>query len=406
MRKTKITILVLLLLAAGIFTNAQVKNDDYAKAVDYLNCKTVELSLKANAEKEDDSKAKGGYENFKNNFPCTENKSAEIIKYLEGIGYSSTANLSKEIDSLKSKPIKEDWKPEDAVEFLSNGVFSDGNYSRISEFAKKRKDNSEFDGYKKDLAKTLFTILGVKPTEISQNSNIQTDEKPKESTPTESEYSFVTLVSWLILVLLVAYVFWNESAMKKVKRSLKILQDRIDASNARINNLQRPQTPAYSSSNTNEINNLRYELDNLKSNYQTLLAKFDQNTRKAETFNRESHESRFVAEPNFEVFYMSTPNKDGTFNKTSAHTTYREGATIYKFTKTIYGDVKFQIDENQSSVNLALAYPEQNIVPVCEAENLYNPNATKIVTVPGGAGKAVLDGDRWKVEQKAVIRYE
>lgn len=107
-----------------------------------------------------------------------------------------------------------------------------------------------------------------------------------------------------------------------------------------------------------------------------------------------------------EVFYLSSPNEDGSFNEKSAHSSYREGASIYKFTKTSQTQAEFQIDERESSVKLALAYPSRHIVPVCEAENAYNAKAAQIITVQGGLGKAMLDGDKWKVLRKALIRYE
>ncbi len=103
-------------------------------------------------------------------------------------------------------------------------------------------------------------------------------------------------------------------------------------------------------------------------------------------------------------FYLSTPNSDGSFNNSSANPSYKEGASIYKFQNTKDNQAKFKIDEHEASVRLALAYPDKNIDPVCDASNAFDPKARKIYTVENGI--AELIGDKWKVTTKARIRYE
>ncbi len=103
-------------------------------------------------------------------------------------------------------------------------------------------------------------------------------------------------------------------------------------------------------------------------------------------------------------FYLSTPNSDGSFNNSSTSPSYKEGASIYKFQNTKENQAKFKIDEHEASVRLALAYPDKNIDPVCDASNAFDPKARKIYTVEPGIAELV--GDKWKVTQKARIRYE
>ena len=104
------------------------------------------------------------------------------------------------------------------------------------------------------------------------------------------------------------------------------------------------------------------------------------------------------------TFYLSTPNADGSFNNSSANASYKEGASIYKFQNIKDNRAKFVIDEHDASVRLALAYPDKNIDPVCDASNAFDPKARKIYTEENGI--AELIGDRWKVITKARIRYE
>ncbi|GHB67208.1 hypothetical protein [Persicitalea jodogahamensis] len=104
------------------------------------------------------------------------------------------------------------------------------------------------------------------------------------------------------------------------------------------------------------------------------------------------------------TFYLSTPNADGSFNNSSANASYKEGASIYKFQNIKGNQAKFKIDEHEASVRLALAYPDKNIDPVCDASNAFDPKARKIYTEENGIAELV--GDRWKVITKARIRYE
>lgn len=104
------------------------------------------------------------------------------------------------------------------------------------------------------------------------------------------------------------------------------------------------------------------------------------------------------------IFFLSTPNSDGSFNNSSANFSFREGASIYKFQNTKDNRAQFKVDERDASVKLALSYPDKNIDPVCDALNAFDPRARKIFTVEPGLAELV--GDRWRVITKARIRYE
>lgn len=104
-------------------------------------------------------------------------------------------------------------------------------------------------------------------------------------------------------------------------------------------------------------------------------------------------------------FYLSTPNSDGSFNNSSANPTYKEGASIYKFQNFKDNRAKFEIDQHDASIKLALAYPDKNIDPVCDAQNAFDPRARRIYTAEPGIAELSSD-NKWKVITKAKIRYE
>ena len=84
--------------------------------------------------------------------------------------------------------------------------------------------------------------------------------------------------------------------------------------------------------------------------------------------------------------------------------TYKEGASIYRFTKVGNNRAKFKIDEREASVKLALTYPDKSIDPVCDAVNAFNPKTKQITTVEDG--EAELLNNKWKISIKAKISYE
>jgi len=121
-----------------------------------------------------------------------------------------------------------------------------------------------------------------------------------------------------------------------------------------------------------------------------------------------SYEQNISSSPSIphqqEVFYLSIPNSDGSFNRSSASQEYKEGASVYRFTQTSYNRATFQIDERESSIKLALSYYYKVIEPVCDAENAYNTNVRRIKTL--SQGEAELQGEKWVVTRKTKIRYE
>ena len=143
-----------------------------------------------------------------------------------------------------------------------------------------------------------------------------------------------------------------------------------------------------------ELKNLSYRVDSSIIPLETVQPKYEQQT----------WQDTKQPEIKTETFFLSNPNADGTFNESSALSQYKEGASIYRFTKVGNNIAKFQIDERESSVKLALQFPDKSIDPVCEATNSYNPKAKRIVTE--SPGDAELIGDKWVKNNKAKIRYE
>jgi len=180
-----------------------------------------------------------------------------------------------------------------------------------------------------------------------------------------------------------AYGNANESEVDRLRNRIKHLEDRV-------------------SKLSEDIRALTVKVDSSKIPMEVYVAGAPD--RLPEQGQKPRSERQPEPETTSQAFFLSTPNSDGSFNNSSANVSYKEGASIYKFQNIKGNRAKFRIDERDASVKLALAYPDKNIDPVCDALNAFDPRARKIFTqVPG---EAELLDDRWKVITKAKIRYE
>lgn len=103
-----------------------------------------------------------------------------------------------------------------------------------------------------------------------------------------------------------------------------------------------------------------------------------------------------------EVIFLTTPSDEGTFDATTAQTTYKDQQTVYQLTKRTSNLGSFQIADKDGAIASALRYPYKMIDPVCDSENA-NSNSRSITTVE--QGEAELIENKWKVTKKAKIRY-
>ncbi len=238
-------------------------------------------------------------------------------------------------------------------------------------------------------------------------------EVPKNSGWFDFITSEINLTSILIscLLLFIVYRFWGFWKSKSSKYKYNYLNPGSEMA-------------TFGNSNTSEVDRLRNRINQLEGRVsqleeemKKLAVKVDSSkipmevivTGGMEPVMKPREQNQRVErqpdqQPISPAFFLSTPNSDGSFNNSSANPTYKEGASIYKFLNTKGSRAKFWIDERDASVKLALAYPDKNIDPVCDALNAFDPRARKIFTQE--PGEAELMDDKWMVLTKARIRYE
>lgn len=412
--KHKIALLFTALLLFG-FAQAQVSKESYEKAVDLLNCKTVELTL-----------PKENIQQYQQQCNCNATDFAQINKFLTSVGkLDATIALSNEVESLK-KSFKENWKKEDAVTFLLESIFTDKKFQKIVAFADKRKGKPEFDSYKlnlkTDVANTLVESV-TQETVTSTNTSVQQPNvedrisKLEENSNTKKDDNGILggLADYLILFSILLGVIALLLALRKPSSETDYdsLIDKLIRSQRMNSHFQSQQSVFRSTSNNNsssaELRDANNRIRDLETQIEMIKSQLS-NTNPVSSYTAQTTQPTYqeVKQPEVitQTFFLSTPNSDGSFNESSASSTFKDGASIYRFIKVGNNKAKFQIEEKDASAKLALQYPDKNIDPVCDAVNAFNPKATRITTIE--QGEAELQNGKWIVEKnkKAKIKYE
>jgi hypothetical protein len=412
--KHKIALLCTALLLFG-FAQAQVSKESYEKAVDLLNCKTVELTL-----------PKENIQQYQQQCDCNATDFAQINKFLTSVGkLDATIALSNEVESLK-KSFKENWKKEDVVTFLSESIFTDKKFQKIAAFADKRKGKPEFNSYKLNLKTDVANALVESVTQetvTSTNTSVQQPNvedrisKLEENQNTKKDDNGILggLADYLILFSILLGVIALLLALRKPSSETDYdsLIDKLIRSQRMNSHFQSQQSVFRNTSNNNSssaelrdannrIRDLETQIEKIKSQLSTTNPVSSYTAQTTQPTYQEVKQPEVITQ----TFFLSTPNSDGSFNESSASSTFKDGATIYRFTKIGDNRAKFQIDEKDASARLALQYPDKNIDPVCDAVNAFNPKATRIITVE--QGEAELQNGKWVVDRnkKAKIKYE
>jgi hypothetical protein len=411
--KQKIVSLLTALFLFG-YTQAQVSKESYVKAVDFLNCNTVGLTLSEET-----------IQQYQQQCNCNATDFAQINDFLTSVGkLDATIALSNEVESLK-KSFKENWKKEDVVNFLSENIFSDRKFQKIVAFANKRKGKLEFDTFKSNLRIELANIL-VETESVSQetvtptNTSIEklnfeerilTLEKNQKAQNECNGFlggldDYLILFSVLLGVIAILLALRKRSSEKNYNSLIDdlIRSQRMNSHFLSQQSIHR-SPPSYNSNNVelrevnDRITDLKTQIEKIKSQLHNLNSL---SSNMAQT-KQPSYQEVKQPEVRPEIFFLSSPNADGSFDESTASLTYKEGATIYRFTKIGYNKSIFQIDDKEASIKLALQYRDRRIDPVCEATNAFN-QAKNISTVEHG--QAELKSGKWVVNKKAKIQYE
>ncbi|SDM78824.1 hypothetical protein [Siphonobacter aquaeclarae] len=105
-------------------------------------------------------------------------------------------------------------------------------------------------------------------------------------------------------------------------------------------------------------------------------------------------------------FYLSTPNKDGSFRDLRA-SRFDPSQSLYRVVQISPFEAEFEFVNDPILVSEALRYPETFLDPVCDYGGGIQYGARHILTIAKGRLlKTNIDADRWELQHKAIIRFE
>jgi hypothetical protein len=402
--KKIITLLSAFVILYNISLAQEVTEDSYKKAVDYLNCMSIKLSLQNDKN----------FNEFSTTCNCEKEISYNLIfKFLDDKKIQLSKELLIEIESLKNVNLKNKNK-EYIIKFLTEEIFKNSvRYNKIYSFADKRKDI--FPHFIQNLKDKLKNILVEKNTEQYIESSKENTKKYdnndfelrlqslelKATNENSSAVYILVIVLIIVILLLFRFYFKSNSNFNYDSLIIKLTESK------RMNDHFYSRNQAFEFNRTaiskNDINEINKQILELQSQINTLNDKLKNNNESLKA-NTNTQPPIKIIESATEFFYLSTPNADGSFNESSVSMYYKDGASIYRFKKINNSKSSFQIDDKESSVRLALQFPDKNLDPVCDALNAFNPKATKIKT--DQPGEAELQNGKWVVTKKSKIRYE
>lgn len=407
--------ILLLVLAVMLFEPSfgQVSKESYEKAVDIINYQSIYYSLSVL------SPTSGVTAKFKSNCNCENNPTFEKIKSSIPETELKTIEISNKIQELKSQDISA-FDQSRALNFLLNASFNESEV--LKDFKSQLDQKEKLSDYKANLAQQLEGVLqeNIPVNTTSQKESesklsaiddrVRTIEKNQNSKEERSGI-FGGFSDYLILLAIVLGILGLILALKKrdnyeelLPRILESrrLKDMIHSQSNSSNSRMR-----HNNSTSSEIRDMQGRIRDLESQIKRLNNDIEKLKQPRSTYPSSpstSNQEVRPPEPKTEILFLSTPNSDGSFNESSASNTYKDGASIYRLMKTGNSNANFQIDEKETSIKLALQYPDKNIDPVCDAENAFNPRANRISTIK--MGEAELQNGKWIINSKAVIRYE
>ena len=102
------------------------------------------------------------------------------------------------------------------------------------------------------------------------------------------------------------------------------------------------------------------------------------------------------------TIYLPAPSSDGTFSEYSEE--IQIGKSIYMLETETKERGMFSVIESKDAIATAIISTTQFLKPACKIASSTNGIPNHIVTLEKGI--AVFDGEKWKVEQKAIIKLD
>jgi hypothetical protein len=392
---------------------------------DYVNSKLIQGSILKIAEK--DNKEKANYDKFK--------AKLEASTIENPLAYSDLSNMLDDNDFKKTRMNMGD-KVNSVTFSIENIQVVDSISVEIFKTIAQKLTQAQKDGikdYKKLKDKLISQINSyistkLEPEErepITEPADISfDDQKPNEITTNNNEEMSAnnTSFSWLnsiiypaflpTILLIIIYLILS-SEINKVRTNIKILRsdyEKIKMSSGTNtfqsqNNFQQNIAISKAEFEKNLGNSERFEsLHNELEKLRIQLANLDKPksiSNQIQQGESNSIQSNSVNTSN-DIFYMKYPVENSFSNN---HKSITKENTIYKFLiKSNKTEADFEIHTDGVKIEEIISMVEKAIKSGCEENNNPTNNTKNIRTLK--AGLVTLEGDKWVIKRKAMIKYE
>lgn len=413
-------ILAFCILGTSLWAEISKKQLAY-QSVDYIICKVVEISLKNSGES-------AIYADYRKQCPCElggDDVTFEDVQlFLKSKKVNLTLKLAEQINKVKNSYYSEIPEKE-LTEYLTFGIFDDDSVPMLRDFKNNPKHATDVSSLMTLLREDLGDFIArhydegfaadavPKSPPTVQNATPQTPVQ--EPTSTEEEVvanepqgavtrnkGFGLLGGLVSIALLLMGAILGVMFYRKNKMYNK-LEERFYSLKAHATNLERMLAQK-----EGENANYRHTFEQKDSKIKELEQRLEHKEKTpASTMEWQDvgAASSTVAAYQKEEFYLSTPNKDGSFNDNGKSKVFKPTASLYHFTvmNRLKNTAEFEFVNDEGAVVRALNYPDTCLLPVCKEVNALNPNARGIQTVKKGVVQ--LMNDKWVLKEKAEIKY-
>lgn len=395
-------------------TNAQLKKESLDQSKNYLNSKITFLML--NEFIKTDKKTESNFEAIKPFFANLTVDNAKNFNTLNEILKSNFKNTVKKL-SVPISAIKTDilttLSKEEAAKRITDSSLAILNrgYPEIYRSINKNKDTlvSAIIIYLEKInptigvdKKTSLKTTDLQSPSIEENipANIPTDIENTPGFFSFSHFSFWTLLPLLVclalLLLLMNMVLKLGDRIERRKEEIEKLNYSKPVGNSQNGSSQISLRDIEKMViNSDTIQRLCHEIEDLKKSLEV---------KKSDNVNFVTPVTQYTkqATPTNETFYMAGPVSNYFPNTAKSQT---KENTVYKFiVKPNSQEANYEIHTLGAPINEILSMVESYIKPACDEENIPSGSVKNITTKKQGS--AILEGDKWMIKTKAVIRYE
>ena len=398
----KYLLFLLLMLAFAPCSFAQTSEDALAQARDYVSNQMV-LALLQNVK--DSGKYKSAYDEI-----------SQPKKVEEGLPADALQSIIK---STSDSILMAFAKSAAAIDITSFTGLK-------NEAAAKAIVGASFTTLKKyypDQSSSIESKRKLWTTQVAAYFNKPSDDNNTESFVSTSVFYFSML---LLLTLLAATTYYLLQRFKRIEQKLALLKRSETSSSISkdvyYDAVNKPQTQKQEVAKLIDSNRTIAEFQKAIETLQTKVSKLEAaqskpamqpvvatiqpNTpiqlSKAPQPNMAAPQPARQEPPATEVFYMGGPVSN--YFPANVKSLSKEN-TVYKFTvKANKEEALFELHTAGAPIKEIVSLSESYIKPACDEENI--PPATVRNIVTAKPGLALLEGDKWMIKNKALIRYE